>query len=107
MQTTALPIRQFLGCGYAPPPKAGTPVDPWSAPRGDRATVCPGYTTKLPEVIEAARARFHWEKGALGMFCEGELPTELLMRSIEILASASNDCSDYYMTPANKGGGGQ
>ena len=57
-------------------------------------TVCPGYTTSLPEVIEGARARLHWSKGALTSFCNGNARESVLM-AIEILEGASNECQTW------------
>lgn len=90
-------VRQSLGCCYEPPAPKGIPVVAWSHP-GYRELpeerdepMCPVYTTKLPEVIEIARARTHWEKGALVSFCGGEQPSEHLLVGIEILDGAVHE----------------
>ncbi len=107
----------MLGCGYTPPPSA-LPVVPWEHPgrrppsseRDDAGVVatpvCPGYLCKLPEVIEVARARIHWERGHLVQFC-GSQPTEEMLGLIEVLEGAANEMQHWAMTPASKGGGGQ
>ncbi len=81
--------RQLIGCGYEPPSEHASP---WMHEgfEGDRPSVCVGYSTTLPELIEISRARLHWGKGAITSFCKGE-PSDLLMRGIEILESAHNE----------------
>lgn len=83
-------------------------VRPWSGLgyRGDMPTVCPGYSTSLPEVIEIARARAHWAKGQLEAFCGGEPPTNDLMMGIEILDGAIASVLDWRSIPKDQGGGG-
>lgn len=110
MSINPLLTRQLLGCGYEPPPPAPFVVEPWEPPRtsagfdGDPVAVCAGYTTRLPEVFEAMRARHHWTKGQLESFCEGP-PSEHLMMAIEILDSSSSSVERYGMTAAKDGGG--
>lgn len=67
-------------------------------------SVCPGYTTSLPEVIEIARGRLHWSKGSLGQFCRGQASDAMLV-GIEILEGASNACQAWCIdNPQKKGG---
>jgi hypothetical protein len=92
--------RQAIGCGYEPPAPPGIPVRPWDhtgrkpSPgeldeRGrQHLQICPGYVCRLPEVIETARARLHWEKGELVSFCGGAQPSDRLIDAIEILDGA-------------------
>lgn len=101
--------RQALGCGFeAPSPRA----QPWQPPSskvgytGPIAEVCAGYTTSLPAVTEIARARFHWDKGALELVVRGEPLSEMLQIGIEVLESASNRLQRWRLTPAIEGGGG-
>jgi hypothetical protein len=122
MQESPRDARQLLGCGYEPPAPKGVVVDTWKPPGGPvgfdvgapseehpygelAPRTCAGYTTRLPEVIEAARARLHWSKGQLEAFCGG-LPTEELVVAIEYVEGAYNACQHYYITPAKDGGGG-
>ena len=103
--------RQQMGCGFEPPPVESKRayVQMWnggSLPnyKGPKATVCPGYTSSLPEVIEVARARMHWEKGELAAFTRGEL-SEGLTTGIEILEGAINAQQLWSHTDIAKGGG--
>jgi hypothetical protein len=102
--------RQSMGCGYEPP--SALSAQPWQPPGGTHGyngpTIvhCAGYTTNLPEVDEAARARFHWDKGALGLVLAGEPLNENLQLAIEMLESASNRMQHWRMTPVMEGGGG-
>jgi hypothetical protein len=102
--------RQAIGCGWeATDPRV--PVGAWSPAgmsakwKGDVQT-CPGYTTKLPVVTEACRARVHWEKNAAAFtaYCEGD-PTEHMLAAVEILEGAVNEVSAWTMTPKSEGGG--
>jgi hypothetical protein len=104
-------IRQTMGCGYEPP---SPDADPWehldrkleSYERDDdgrlRLPVCPGYLCKLPEVYETARARVHWEKGALRDFCGGT-PSDHLLTAVEILDAAVSAFQAWSMKPAEEG----
>jgi hypothetical protein len=100
--------RQLLGCGFEPPPAEHVRhlVQPWNGLgySGPKPTVCPGYSTHLPEVIEAARAWFHWNKGALNSFARG-VPSAALIDCIEYLDAAVEECKTWCMTPTSKGGG--
>jgi hypothetical protein len=103
--------RQYLGCGYEPVLDVATmciPVTPWTHQgfSGEPATVCPGYTCSLPEVLEVARARLHWSKGQLVLFTGGDMPSANLLRGIEILDGESHRVEAWLMTPKEKGGGG-
>lgn len=106
MQANGEQTRQTWGCAYAPPPPVAlrpyvTVPAPLDAPQG---TTCPGYTTRLPEVIEVSRARLHWSKGAIMAFCRGQ-PRFALLAGIEILEGATNDRDRWAMNnPVKKGG---
>jgi len=100
-----------MGCGFEPsiPESKRVHLSMWdggSLPnyKGPKSTVCPGYTASLPEVVEACRARMHWEKGELASFTRGE-PTEALTLCIEILENAINAQQSWAMTPVADGGG--
>lgn len=61
--------RLLQGCGYEPRhPRARVPV-----PVGydGEVTVCPGYTTSLPEVHETVRYRPQWLKGTYALAVRG------------------------------------
>ena len=116
MQTRSVESRQTWGCAYEPPPSESVRrLVQIPAPNGckERAatdeepafpSVCPGYTTRLPEVIEIARARLHWSKGAITAFCQGQ-PRGALLAGIEILEGASNEAQLWAMeNPVKKGG---
>lgn len=108
MKTNNLQTRQQLGCGWDPPlvnikPTPWTPQNLSAEWKGD-VDVCPGYTTKLPEVIEIARAHLYFSKGDLGAFCD-ESPSDRLREGVEILEGASNECQAWAMNnPAPKAG---
>jgi hypothetical protein len=94
--------RQALGCGYEPQLEGSRTLASYNS--DVTPTVCPGYSTALPETIEVARARLHWSKGALTSFCAGRA-SEAVMTGIEILEGASNACQSWAMdNPIKKGG---
>jgi hypothetical protein len=97
-------VRQTLACGYEPEPPPNIPVLAWTFGWSEKPTVCPGFTTNLPEVVEASRARLHWNKGQLAMRFGGE-PTEALLLSIEVLEIEAARCQEWSSTPESQGGG--
>jgi len=114
--------RQMLGCGFAPlptgplakfrrvPTPEGARLDTRTLPDGrktDEPTACPGYTTNLPEVIEIARARFHWERGGLTSIGVTDWQDSPLAIGIEILEGASCEFGNWRSTPRSKGGGAE
>ncbi len=112
MENNNTTIRQSMGCGFEPPAPASLPRIPWEPPRSQcgfqgEVTVCPGYTTKLPEVMEIDRMRCHWKVGALRDACDGEQPHEHTLLALEILDSQYNANENYRTTDAKDGGGRQ
>lgn len=75
-----------MGCGFLPESARRPGLRPFP-----EATVCPGYSTRLPEVYEAARA-LHWAKrGGLGpVYGQGQLP-QAALDAIDILDGAANE----------------
>lgn len=114
MQKTTTLERQSWGCGYEPPPPPNVHAVPWSPPMRsgnktvgysyERPTICPGYTTNLPEVHEVLAARMHWKNGQLEAYCGGP-PTEELLAAIVELEVAVGQNDHYWATPAKEGGG--
>lgn len=111
MQANDRITRQGMGCGYEPPAPRGVRVMPWQPPPGskgfahERPTVCAGYTTSLPEVLEATKARVHWKMGQLGEYL-GERAQPELLDSVLILEAEVNSVDVWRITPAKDGGGG-
>lgn len=91
--------RQLAGCGFAPPPRdALLPfVAPWSGLgySGAKPTVCPGYSTSLPETIEIARGRLHWSKGGPAAIGVADWASSPLTIGIEILEGACNEAERW------------
>lgn len=99
--------RQLAKCGYLPQltgPRAQF-AETWCGLgySGASPTICPGYSTSLPETIEIARGRLHWSKGALTEFCGGK-PSDAMLMGIEICEGASNECQSWCMSNREKGG---
>lgn len=98
--------RQAMACGHETPLVNVRP--PWSpanmgASHTGEYTLCPGYTTNLPEIVEVARGRLHWSKGSLPVYC---VPNELIVEGIEILEGSTNEMQEWALRPKAKGGGG-
>lgn len=100
--------RQLSGCGYLPPPDESRRmfVGPWrggSLPnyKGPKTTVCPGYSTSLPEVIETVRTHRHWSKGNHQL---DDLNAPLTI-TVEIFDSAVAEYQSWSMTSVSDGGG--
>lgn len=99
MQTQTFESRRLMGCGYipdAPKPQARPPGF-----EGD-VTVCIGYSTSLPEVVETSYARLWFDKGALGDWCDQEPPTPALRAAIEQMESQQHACQAYAMADSKK-----
>lgn len=109
MRTTTQQDRQLAACGREPPPanpRLLPMVQAWSPQSysGPPPATCPGYTCNLPEVIEIARARLHWSKGALDTFVGDPVPDEMLL-GIEVLEGAQNEADAWAMAnPVKKAG---
>lgn len=76
-----------MGCGYLPRHESARPLSP---PDIDfDVTVCPGYSTSLPEVAEAVEFRPSWSKGYLAEYLEGP-PSPQCLRAQAVLEGAIN-----------------
>lgn len=102
-----------MGCGFEPPAPPSLPVLTWQPPcgalgyQGEPPVICAGYTTRLPEVIEATRGHFHLTKGSLEVHMRGETITDLYEHAIETIAVEQSHVDYYRSTPMSKGGGGE
>jgi len=78
--------RRCLGCGFLPSTQHLAGDRPFP-----EATVCPGYLVRLPEVVEAARARSWTKRGGLTpLYGSKKLPM-VALDAIDILESAANE----------------
>jgi len=111
MQATTQINRQGRGCGYEPDAPPEVRVTPWQPPlsklgyRHERPKICAGYTTRLPEVQEAARAHGWAERGELSVFIGGEKANENLLAYIDILDVEVKALKIWSLTPIEQGGG--
>lgn len=110
--------RQALACGFEPA-LVKIRARPWSPPGGKHGlarpahvqpgdvwpSVCAGYSTRLPEVAEAAAAHTHWKHGALALHLEETPPHENLMLAITVIDRGYGAVERYLMIPREDGGG--
>lgn len=109
MQVSDEKYRQLMGCGFAPPPPPGTPVDAWEhpgrSPAPDEPMICVGYVARMPEVAEATWAHSFWSKGELSQFCDGENSTPALRQAIAEYESEQAKVTQWESdNPIRKGG---
>ncbi len=116
MKTVPKLNRQSMGCAYEAPAPSTVPVMLWDhrgrASQRDEfddsgkpvVSVCPGYTTTMPEVIDIARAHRHWSKGELTGYCHGYATTELMI-GVEIFDGAVNECQSWEIRNPKRDGG--
>lgn len=112
MQTYTVEQRQQIGCGFEPLVQLRSQWTPPSSRlgfegidyKGSDPTMCPGYTTSLPEVREVANAHGWRELGELRSFCGGK-PTEQLVEGVGILAREVVRYQNWASTPTSEGGG--
>lgn len=96
MQVRPAAVRQTMRCGFEPALDdlhltstwwpdgfSGFPTD--SGP--GLASTCPGYTTKLPEVVEASRLHWWWSKGQLRDRVEGGVVNDRVIEVVEIIGA--------------------
>jgi hypothetical protein len=102
--------RQMMGCGYLPPPDESRRrhLSIWQGGtlpnyKGPKTTVCPGYSTSLPEVIEVARAHRHWSKGNYQV--ADREPRDAMVGALEIFDGALAEFQAWAMTSETDGGG--
>jgi len=109
------PMRQAMGCAFLDPIRddrgeLSVPHAIWKH-EGDKSagqTICPGYTTNLPDVIDIARAHQHWTKGELGTVLGGAdgLPP-VLADGIGQIDESVQRLDGWRMSASNKKGGAQ
>jgi hypothetical protein len=97
MSTTTSIERQHMGCGFEPMLEVSRPFAPRGVPC--KVTVCPGYSTRLPEVIEVSRAYLHWDKGTMRERFAGAEPTPALLDGLELLQGSVRALESYLATP--------
>jgi hypothetical protein len=75
-RTVNVETRQAMGCGWERPVADARPWIPesWAERNGPgwSLTVCPGYTTELPCVLEIVAAHAQWKHGTLTEYLDGE-----------------------------------
>ena len=111
MRDRSATTRAAIRCGYVEPDPLGMAWWP-NGFRGvqqpDRTyagpSVCPGYTTALPEVVEVSRFHLHWAKGALRDRTGGR-PRPHVLDMLELLACEQSAVEMHEIETARKKGG--
>lgn len=95
-------VRRSWQCGYVPRADRGPdkPRVPDGAP--EDVTVCPGYSTTLPEVLEAARALSWRHDGLIGEFFGGAPISERAKIYIDILDTQIREVERHAFRVARK-----
>lgn len=93
-----------MSCGWIPA-EARTGESCWQPDGGAELTICAGFTTRLPDVIDVTHQFYHWEAGALDHACPAGVPKPLLM-GLTIYKNAGEARSAYRMREANEKRGG-
>lgn len=93
MSSIPRPARQAMACAWEEPIADAQAWEP-EGYTGPSPKTCPGYTTKLPEVIEVAEARFYLHHGSLSLLVGGEL-SDGLRDGIAILESAEAEVASW------------
>lgn len=79
-RTVSVERRQYNGCGWEPAIAGARPWAPASwLERRLETTVCPGYSTSLPTVLEMTWAYPQWKEGTLTDFLGGQPPTPVAL----------------------------
>ena len=102
MQATNEPMRAAMSCGWMPA-EARTGESCWMPDDGAELTVCAGYTTRLPDVIDVTQQFYHWEAGALDHVCPAGVPKPLLT-GLTIYKNAGEARSAYRVRNMKKDG---
>lgn len=89
--------RAIWNCGLMSPTERTGPGFPVPHDWGEDPPICPGYLISMPQVVECARAKLHWDKGQLRDRYEGLELTGLLLDSIEILAVSSSEAEANFL----------
>jgi len=99
--------RASMACGWLPKVEhTGPPPAPWvGAHSAPKLTVCPGYSTSLPEVHEAVRASQWAERGLLREFYQDEELTPLVFDAIDVINSSSGAVESYMMEKSRRKSG--
>lgn len=85
--------RALQGCGWLPKEDRG---DQFVQPDGfPQPTICPGYSIRLPEVLEVARARAWRKDGQLRELYDGKPLTDLLKFYIDMMGAAEKDAENH------------
>lgn len=93
MRETPIEGRRALACAYEAPLDGARGYEP-PGYDGPRLATCPGYTTKLPEVLEVTEARFYLHKGSLHLLVTDEL-TEAMRDALLVSESAEADVTRW------------
>ena len=104
MQSNGYQMRRVMKCGFIPVDEH-VPGMHWQPDAFD-LTVCAGYSTALPEVLDAVKNYDNYESGNLHYSCGGD-PPPVLLDAISLLRGSVRSKDAYRMREqAKKNGGG-
>jgi hypothetical protein len=98
-------LRATMRCGFIPADRLSLGA-PWTPEPYEDLSVCAGYSTTLPEVVDIASNFHHWETGQLAMACDGEQPCRALFTGIAVLKGAVGEFESHAMRKQSEKGHG-
>jgi hypothetical protein len=91
-RTQMATTRQALRCVYEPAMPGAQSWAPKSwVERGIETTACPGYSARLPAVLEIVEEHQQWKHGTLSAALDGEQPTRGALQCFKVLEAGINE----------------
>lgn len=103
MQCNDYQMRRFMKCGYLDDSEHLN--GSFWQPDAFDLTVCAGYSTTLPEVVDAVTNYHHYDTGQLRDACDGQ-PSPVLLQALSLLKGAVLSKDAYRMKEQAKKNGG-
>jgi hypothetical protein len=103
MQHNDEPYRREMGCGWMPPSESTMLL--WTGPKRSlegQVTVCPGYTTRLPDVVDVARLLWWIEHGTV----QRDALAPVVVTGIDVLRSSIAECEQFRFDEIKEGNRG-
>ena len=102
-RTVSKSVRQANGCGWETTVQDARPWNPpaWASTNLN-TSVCPAYSTGLPQVGEVLVLYPHWEKGAVGAYLDGADPSRVVLDGLRYLDIAIGEHSAWKLEQSRR-----